>query len=101
MKFVLPESCGIKPMVINQDAIDKQQAEERIAPSMFYAPIEPIIKEQECPGCQNKDNSKHNGIYAIIRDWGIFENDHKDKHGKTGKARCDIRFFDIVYKNTK
>jgi hypothetical protein len=42
---------------------------------------------------------KHTGIYAIIRDWSIYENGHKDKNGKAGKERCDIRFIDIVNRN--
>ena len=54
-----------------------------------------------CEGCQNDDPLKHNGIYCKIRDWGIFENDHKDKNGKIGKERCDIRFVDIVMKKSK
>lgn len=54
-----------------------------------------------CEGCQNENPLKHNGIYCKIRDWGIFENDHKDKNGKIGKERCDIRFVDIVMKKSK
>jgi hypothetical protein len=54
-----------------------------------------------CEGCQTDNPLKHNGIYCKIRDWGIFENDHKDKNGKIGKERCDIRFVDIVMKKSK
>lgn len=85
LKFVIPGSCHDYEKVTRTEATLFEEATEtrEICP---------------CPGCTTGDNTKHTGIYARIRDWGVFDNDHKDKSGRTGKERCDIRFIDIANK---
>lgn len=50
LKFVIPNSC--KPVPKLQMSIFDDE-EER----------------EDCPGCAKNDNSKHTGIYCIIKDW--------------------------------
>lgn len=50
LKFVIPNSC--KPVPKLQMSIFDNE-EER----------------EDCPGCAKNDNSKHTGIYCIIKDW--------------------------------
>lgn len=86
LKFVIPGTC---------------HEYEEAPTNQLSLPFEETPAERkicQCPGCVSGDNSKHNGTYARIRDWGIFENDHKDKNGLTGKERCDIRFIDVLNK---
>ena len=79
LKFVVPGSCH----------------EETIHETTLF---DERTYVRPCEGCKNEDPLKHNGVYCKIRDWGIFENDHKDKSGKIGKERCDIEFVKYVYK---
>ena len=88
LKFVIPETC-------------RDYEEITQIPATLFDKATEIRKVCSCPGCTSGDNTKHNGIYAKIRDWAVFEDKEKDKNGKTGKERCDIRFIDIVDKNTK
>lgn len=88
LKFVIPESCHEYEKISRTGATLFEEAKEE-------------REICQCPGCISGDQTQHNGIYAKIRDWGVFDNDHKDKNGKTGKERCDIRFIDIVNKKTK
>lgn len=101
LKFVIPESCPKVEACINQKEIDaaKNDPFRQMFPEEAVPIPEPKYELQECPGCASGDHTRHSGIYAKIRDWGVFDNDHKDKNGKTGKERCDIRFIDIVNKN--
>jgi hypothetical protein len=69
IKMVVPNSCGIKDTVINQNRIDLDK-EKNAAPGLFsFDPIEPIIEPRPCEGCKTGDVKKHNGIYCLIRDW--------------------------------
>lgn len=88
LKFVIPCSCHEYEKVTKTEASLFEEAKE-------------TREICQCPGCTSGDHHLHNGIYAKIRDWGVFDNDHKDKNGKTGKERCDMRFIDIVNKNNK
>lgn len=101
LKFVIPETCKKVKVCINQKEIDQAINDpfRQMFPEEAIPVPEPKYELQECPGCVSGDHMKHTGIYAIIRDWSIYENGHKDKNGKTGKERCDIRFIDIVNKN--
>ena len=103
LKYVIPETCQKVNVCINQKEID--YVENDPFRQMFPEEAGPIPKPkyelQECPGCASGDNYKHTGIYAKIRDWGIWDNDHEDKNGLTGKQRCDILFVDIVAKRNK
>ena len=42
-----------------------------------------------CPGCRNGGFRSHNGIYCLIRDWGL-------KDPKTGENNRKIRFIDLI-----
>lgn len=97
LKFVIPESCKKIKVCVNQKEIDiaKNDPFRKMFPEEAGSIPEPKYELQECPGCISGDHTKHTGIYAKIRDWGVFENDHKDKNGKTGKERCDRPFIDI------
>lgn len=100
LKFVIPETCHEVNVCVNQKEIDRLKNEP---PGLFpeqTIPIpEPKYEVKECPGCASGDHTKHTGIYAKIRDWGVWDNDHKDKNGLTGKQRCDRRFLDIYEEN--
>ncbi len=87
LKFVIPETCH------EYDEVTL------IPPTLFDDETKEEHKICQCPGCTSGDHSKHNGIYAKIRDWGVWDNDHKDKNGLTGKERCDRRFLDIYEEN--
>lgn len=101
LKFVIPGTCKKVKVCINQKEIDQANNDpfRQMFPEEAIPIPEPQYEYQDCPGCVSGDHSKHSGIYAIIRDWGGYENGHKDKNGKTGKERCDIRFIDIVNKS--
>lgn len=85
MKFVIPDTCH------EYEEITK-------IPATLFEEAKEERKTCQCPGCLSGDNTKHNGIYAKIRDWGVFDNDHSDKNGVKGKERCDIQFVDIINK---
>lgn len=88
LKFVIPETCH-------------EYEEVKTIGATLFDEAKEIRKKCSCPGCASGDDTKHNGIYSLIRDWGVYENDHKDKNGLRGKERCDIRFVDIVNKKIK
>ena len=50
LKYVIPNSC--KPVPKLQMSIFEDEEECK-----------------KCPGCANNDNSKHTGIYCVIKDW--------------------------------
>ncbi len=89
LKYVIPETCH------EYDEVTL------IPPTLFDDETKEEHKICPCPGCASGDHSKHNGIYAKIRDWGVWDNDHKDKNGLTGKKRCDRRFLDIYEENKR
>ena len=102
LKFVLPCSCGVKDSVINQADIDRTIADNESGMTLFqYDVPEPIIEPRPCEGCQNGDNSKHNGIYAIIRNWDMFMSTKKRKDGTCDRDFCDVRFIDCICKDNK
>ena len=82
LKFVIPETCH-----------DYEEITQ--IPATLFDEATEIRKVCSCPGCTSGDNTKHNGIYAKIRDWAVFEDKEKDKNGKTGKERCDRTFIEI------
>ena len=55
--------------------------------------IQTLFGEEEqmvhCPGCQQEDIRRHNGIYCLLRDWG-------NKDLKTGENNRKIRFIDLM-----
>ncbi len=101
LKFVIPETCKKIEVCINQREIDavKNDPFRQIFPDEALPIPEPKYVLKECPGCASGDHTKHTGIYAKIRDWGVFVDNHKDKNGKTGKERCDFRFIDVINQN--
>ena len=102
LKFVLPCSCGVKDSVINQADIDRTIADNESGMTLFqYDVPEPIIEPRPCEGCQSGDNSKHNGIYAIIRNWDMFMSTKKRKDGTCDRDFCDVRFIDCICKDNK
>lgn len=88
LKFVIPGTCH------------EWENEIKTEPSLFE---EEIVEKRicPCPGCFSGDNKTHNGIYAIIRNWDVHADRHKDEKGKIGKERCDIRFVNLVNVNSK
>lgn len=50
LKFVIPNSCKLVPKLQMSIFDDEEERED-------------------CPGCAKNDNSKHTGIYCIIKDW--------------------------------
>ena len=55
--------------------------------------VQTMFGEEEqtlnCVGCQQEGYKSHNGIYCIIRDWGL-------KDPKTGENNRKIRFVDLI-----
>ena len=104
LKFVIPETCHEVNVCVNQKEIDRAKEAAGDCPLFPDETVpfpEPIYEVKECPGCASGDHSKHTGIYAKIRDWGVWDNDHKDKNVLTGKQRCDTPFIDVVTKKKK
>lgn len=62
LKFVIPNSCCTKE-IIDEDLFERR------------------VISKPCVGCLKNDNTKHNGIYCLIKDWKIHRN---------------IRFVDMV-----
>lgn len=62
LKFVIPNSCCTKE-VVEEDLFERR------------------VISKPCLGCQKGDNTKHNGIYCIIKDWETHRN---------------VRFVDMV-----
>ncbi|MCF0187504.1 MAG: restriction endonuclease subunit M, partial [Bacteroidaceae bacterium] len=86
--FVIPNSCH------DYEKVTKIQA------SLFEEAKE-IRETCHCEGCQNKDNNKHNGIYAVIRDWDKHSQTKKRKDGTCGRDECDMRFIDFLNEQKK
>lgn len=55
--------------------------------------VQTLFGEEEkivnCVGCQQEDLKRHNGVYCIIRDWGL-------KDPKTGENNRKMRFIDLI-----
>jgi hypothetical protein len=76
LKFVIPNSCG----QISTTAIDLFGNKK--------------TNNSFCQGCLNNDPKRHNGIYCMIKDWGV-------KDHITGKRGRKIRFIDLLNKQGK
>ncbi len=73
LKCVIPNSC-------------KNGVTDRIENLFGY---EEVVTN--CQGCQSDNMHKHNGIYCLLRDWGV-------KDPKTGENNMKIRFVDLLKK---
>jgi hypothetical protein len=71
LKSVIPNSCGHKT---------------ETSVNLFG---ETETKHTFCEGCEKGNIRKHNGIYALIKDWS-------NKDSKTGKTGRKIRFIDLL-----
>lgn len=71
LKGVVPDSCrnGMKEKVMT-----------------LFGEEEQIVN---CTGCLQEDIRKHNGIYCLIRDWGV-------KDTETGENNRKIRYIDLI-----
>ena len=71
LKGVVPDSCrhGVKETV-----------------QTLFGEEEHIVR---CPGCQQDDIRRHNGLYCLMRDWGT-------KDPRTGEMNRKIRFIDLM-----
>ena len=71
LKGVVPDSCrhGVKETV-----------------QTLFGEEEHIVR---CPGCQQDDIRRHNGLYCLMRDWGA-------KDPRTGEKNRKIRFIDLM-----
>lgn len=67
LKGVIPDTCG----------------ERRTETATLFGDID--VKVEKCQGCANDDIRRHNGTYALIRDWGA-----------KAEARKKIRFIDLI-----
>ncbi len=76
LKYVKPMSCH--ETFKNPEAVDKNQI------SLFKFGKHQKIKMM-CEGCRLNNPLKHNGHYAIIKDWT-----------RGGKNGCNIRFVDVL-----
>lgn len=73
LKGVIPNSCGHKT---------------ETSMNLFG---ETETKHTFCEGCEKGNIRKHNGTYALIKDWS-------NKDSKTGKTGTKIRFVDLIKK---
>lgn len=73
LKGVVPDSCG----------------EKTTSTKNLFDEIE--TKVTVCEGCKSDNIHKHNGIYCLIKDWGI-------KDLETGRKGRKIRFVDLIKK---
>jgi hypothetical protein len=73
LKGVIPNSCN---------------PEETLTEDIF-GETEKVITE--CEGCKKNNIYKHNGIYALIKDWG-------EKDLLTGKKSKTIKYIDLLKK---
>jgi hypothetical protein len=71
LKGVIPNSCGHKT---------------ETSVNLFG---ETETKHTFCEGCEKGNIRKHNGTYALIKDWS-------NKDSKTGKTGTKIRFIDLL-----
>lgn len=72
LKGVIPDSCKHN---ITRKGVDMFGQDE--------------IRRIICPGCSKQIFREHNGIYCLIRDWGI-------KDSNTGETNRKIRFIDLL-----
>ncbi len=73
LKGVVPDSCKNGVKVVTHD---------------LFGDVEEIVF---CDGCKKETFTGHNGIYCLIRDWGL-------KDPKTGENNRKIRFIDLIKK---
>jgi hypothetical protein len=71
LKGVIPNSCGHKT---------------ETSVNLFG---ETDTKHTFCEGCEKGSIRKHNGTYALIKDWS-------NKDSKTGETSRKIRFIDLL-----
>ena len=71
LKGVVPDSCKNGVKVVTQD---------------LFGTTENV---EYCSGCRDGGFRNHNGIYCLIRDWGL-------KDLKTGENNRKIRFIDLI-----
>lgn len=71
LKGVVPDTCKNGVIVVESDLFGDRE-------HTIY-----------CPGCQQGGHKNHNGIYCLIRDWGL-------KDPKTGENNRKIRFIDLI-----
>lgn len=71
MKGVVPGSCRDGVRVEEEDLFGTRE------------------KTVTCDGCRQGDIKQHNGIYCLIRDWGV-------KNAKTGENNRKMRFVDLI-----
>lgn len=67
LKGVIPNTCG----------------ERRIETATLFGDVD--VKIEHCQGCASGDIRRHNGTYALIRDWGA-----------KSEAKKKIRFVDLI-----
>ena len=72
LKGVIPDSCKHN---ITRKGVDMFGQDE--------------IRRIICPGCSKQIFREHNGIYCLIKDWGI-------KDSNTGETNRKIRFIDLL-----
>ena len=73
LKGVIPDSCKNGVKVVKHD---------------LFGDVEETVY---CDGCKKETFTGHNGIYCMIRDWGL-------KDPKTGENNRKIRFIDLIKK---
>ncbi|MBO4826516.1 MAG: restriction endonuclease subunit M [Prevotella sp.] len=71
LKGVVPDSC--------RDGVTEKMM-------TLFGEEEHIVS---CPGCQQENIRKHNGLYCLIRDWG-------NKDPKTKENNRKIRYIDLL-----
>lgn len=71
LKGVVPNSCKDGVVVKEQDLFGE------------------TTRTEYCEGCRQDNIRKHNGIYCLIRDWGL-------KDSKTGENNRKIRYIDLI-----
>lgn len=71
LKAVVPNSCGDKTAITENLFGEKE------------------VKITSCNGCKTDNIHKHNGIYCLIKDWGV-------KDFETGNNGRRIRFVDLI-----
>jgi hypothetical protein len=71
LKGVVPNSCKDGITVKEQDLFGE------------------TTRTEYCEGCRQDNIRKHNGVYCLIRDWGL-------KDPKTGENNRKIRYIDLI-----
>lgn len=71
LKGTIPNTCGVKTS----------------SSTNLFGEVE--VKKTPCEGCKTDNIKKHNGIYALVKDWA-----NKDK--STGKKGRKLRFIDLI-----